>query len=161
MSTKGASIANANTSAKLWQQQGNFAWLAATIGIALLLSIPIISVLYSVFLPVSDTWQHLKSTVLSDYVSNSILLVIGVCIGTLLLGVTTAWLCSVCEFTGRKVASWALLLPLAFPPYIIAYTYTGMLDFAGPVQTPLRELFNWKYGDYWFPESPAQSLCFL
>ena len=58
----------------------------------------------------------------------------------------------VCEFPGRKFLSWALLLPLAFPPYIIAYTYTGMLDFAGPVQTYLREIFSWNYGDYWFPQ---------
>ena len=45
---------------------------------------------------------------------------------------------------------WALLLPLAFPAYIIAYTYTGLLEFAGPVQTLLRDLTGWKYGDYWF-----------
>ncbi|MEJ2116192.1 MAG: ABC transporter permease subunit, partial [Gammaproteobacteria bacterium] len=48
--------------------------------------------------------------------------------------------------------SWLLLLPLAFPPYIIAYTYTGLLDFSGPAQSYLRELFDWGYGDYWFPE---------
>lgn len=152
MNADSANITSATPSQQLWQHKGNFAWLASTIGIALLLSIPILSVLYSVFLPASDTWQHLKSTVLTDYITNSLILVVGVCFGTLILGVTTAWLCSVCEFKGRKIVSWALLLPLAFPPYIIAYTYTGMLDYAGPAQTFLRDLFNWKYGDYWFPE---------
>ena len=57
------------------------------------------------------------------------------------------------EFPGRKLLSGLLLLPLAFPPYIIAYTYTGLLDFAGPVQSFIaNHLFNWNYGDYWFPE---------
>jgi iron(III) transport system permease protein len=57
-----------------------------------------------------------------------------------------------CSFPGRRLFEWALLLPMAFPAYIIAYTYTGLLDFAGPVQTTLRESFDWSYGDYWFPE---------
>ena len=134
------------------QQKSNLGWIFGTVIIALLISIPVVTVLSSVFLPSGDVWQHLKSTVLTEYVKNSLLLVVGVGIGTLIIGITTAWLCSVCEFPGRKIFSWLLLLPLAFPPYIIAYTYTGLLDFAGPVQSYLRELFDWGYGDYWFPE---------
>lgn len=134
------------------QQKSNLAWLLGTIAIALLISIPVLTVLSSIFLPSSDVWLHLKSTVLSEYVINSLLLVIGVSIGALIIGITTAWLISVCEFPGRKVFSWLLLLPLAFPPYIIAYTYTGLLDFSGPIQTSMREIFAWGFGDYWFPE---------
>lgn len=118
----------------------------------MLLSVPVVTVLYSITLPASDIWTHLRSTVLADYALNSFLLAAGVIIGTSLIGITTAWLCSACSFPGRKLFSWALLLPLAFPPYIIAYTYTGMLDFAGPVQTLMRNIFGWGYGDYWFPE---------
>ena len=103
-------------------------------------------------LPGNEVWQHLKSTVLSEYIFNSFLLVLGVASGTLIIGIFTAWLCSVCNFPGYKTFSWLLLLPLAFPPYIIAYTYTGLLDFAGPLQSLLRETFDWSYGDYWFPE---------
>ena len=40
---------------------------------------------------------------------------------------------------------------MAIPAYIIAYTYTGLLDVAGPVQGVLRELSGWSHGDYWFP----------
>lgn len=134
------------------KQQSNFGWVFSTVLIALLISIPVLTVLSSIFLPSGDVWQHLKSTVLGEYIKNSLLLVIGVSIGTLVIGITTAWLCSVCEFPGRKIFNWLLLLPLAFPPYIIAYTYTGLLDFAGPLQSVLRETFNWSYGDYWFPE---------
>ena len=135
-----------------WQRKTNFGWLFCTVSMALLLSIPVVTVLYSILLPASDAWQHLKSTVLFDYVTNSFLLVLGVSLGSLLIGITTAWLCSVCEFPGRNLLSLALLLPLAFPPYIIAYTYTGMLDYAGPLQSFLRNTFGWSYGGYWFPE---------
>ncbi len=106
-----------------------------------------------VFYGVNETWRHLLDTVLQDYILNSlILLMLGVSIGTLSMGITTAWLTSICRFPGRKVFQWALLLPLAVPAYIIAYTYTGMLDFSGPVQTFLRETFHWSARDYWFPE---------
>ena len=134
------------------QKNSNFSWLSGTLFITLLLSIPIFVILSSMLLPTSEVWQHLKATVLKEYILNSILLVSGVATGTLIIGITTAWLCSVCKFTGYKVFSWLLLLPLAFPPYIIAYTYTGLLEFAGPAQSQLRLLFNWSYGDYWFPE---------
>ena len=76
---------------------------------------------------------------------------IGVGVGTLLLGVSAAWVSATCEFPGRRWLEWALLLPMAIPAYIVAYTYTGLLDFSGPVQSLLRESFGWGYGDYWFP----------
>ena len=76
----------------------------------------------------------------------------GVAAGSLIGGVGCAWLASMCRFPGRGFFEWALLLPMAMPAYIIAYTYTSMLDFAGPVQTLLREATGWGFGDYWFPE---------
>ena len=77
---------------------------------------------------------------------------LGVAFGTLIIGVSCAWLTSVCLFPGKRFFSWALLMPLAFPGYIIAYTYTGMFDFAGPVQTWIRDTTGLGYGDYYFPE---------
>jgi len=127
-------------------------WSASIIGIVTLLAIPLIVVVANIFVPAGEVWQHLAATVLQDYILNSLLLMIGVAICSLILGVGPAWLVSVTEFPGRKYFEWALLLPMAIPAYIIAYTYTGMLDFAGPVQTTLRELTGWGYGDYWFPE---------
>jgi len=127
-------------------------WSLSIIGVALLLALPVLTVFSFVFQPAGEVWQHLAETVLSNYILNSLLLMLGVGIGALLLGVSTAWLTGMCDFPGRKIFEWALLLPLAMPAYIIAYTYTGLLDFAGPVQTSLREWFGWGYGDYWFPE---------
>lgn len=120
--------------------------------LATLLAMPVAVVLAHVFVPSGDIWQHLSSTVLPDYIRNSLLLMLGVAVGTLLIGVTAAWLTTMCQFPGRSIFEWALLLPMAMPAYIIAYTYTGMLDFAGPLQTSLRQWFGWQYGDYWFPQ---------
>ena len=127
-------------------------WSAGSVLMALLLSIPVLVVLSYLFEPAGEVWQHLAQTVLKDYLVNSLLLMIGVAVGVLLLGVSTAWLTSMCQFPGRGLFEWALLLPMAMPAYIIAYTYTGLFDFAGPVQSGLRAWTGWRYGDYWFPE---------
>ncbi|MCM8854500.1 MAG: iron ABC transporter permease [Candidatus Thiodiazotropha sp.] len=128
------------------------AWRIGVPLIALLLSVPVLVVLSYLFVPAGEVWQHLVDTVLQDYVINSLLLMVGVAMGVLLVGVSTAWLTSMCQFPGRSLFEWALLLPMAIPAYIIAYTYTGLFDFAGPVQTLLRDWTGWGYGDYWFPE---------
>lgn len=127
-------------------------WHLTVLVIALICALPILSVLSFVFRPSGEVWQHLVSTVLSEYVINSMLLIIGVSFGTLTMGITAAWLTSVCRFPGRRVFQWMLLLPMALPAYIIAYTYTGMLDVAGPVQSGIRVWFGVSYGEYWFPE---------
>ncbi len=120
--------------------------------IAAILALPILVVLVNVLIGDGDVWRHLYDTVLAEYISNSLLLMLGVGVGVLVIGVPCAWLTSMCDFPGRSLLSWALLLPMAVPAYIIAYTYTGVLDFAGPVQTFIRDITGWRYGEYWFFE---------
>lgn len=127
-------------------------WRWAVLLPALLLALPVLVIFASLLTPQTDIWQHLRQTVLADYVLNSMLLAGGTGLGALFIGTGTAWLVSQYQFVGRRYLEWLLLLPLAMPAYIIAYTYTGMLDFAGPLQSLLRELTGWRYGDYWFPE---------
>jgi len=127
-------------------------WKPGILLVAILLSLPIFTIASFILQPANEVWQHLLDTVLSEYLLNSALLMLGVGTGTLIIGVGCAWLTSVCVFPGKRLFAWALLLPLAFPGYIIAYTYTGMLDFAGPVQTWIRETTGWGYQDYFFPE---------
>ena len=127
-------------------------WILVVVGVAGLLAFPVAVVFAHVFLPAGDIWTHLAGTVLADYVVNSLLLMLGVAVGTLIGGVGCAWLASMCQFPGRGFFEWALLLPMALPAYIIAYTYTGLLDFAGPVQGAIRDLTGWGHGEYWFPE---------
>ncbi|RBP79981.1 iron ABC transporter permease [Marinomonas rhizomae] len=128
-------------------------WLkVAAMFIAAILALPILVVLVNVLIGNGEVWKHLYQTVLAEYISNSLLLMLGVGVGVLIIGVPCAWLTSMCDFPGRTFLSWALLLPMAVPAYIIAYTYTGVLDFAGPVQSFIRELTGWRYGEYWFFE---------
>jgi len=127
-------------------------WATGAVVVGLMLALPVVVVFGSLAVPAGDVWQHLAGTVLSDYLFNSLVLVLGVGAGTLLIGVGTAWLVTLCRFPGRRWFEWALLLPLAMPAYIIAYTYTGLLDFSGPLQSGLRAMTGWGYGDYLFPE---------
>ncbi len=140
-----------------------YRWRATLVVVALVISIPVLTVLASLTQTFSDVWQHLLDTVLRDYITNSALLVLGVGFGTVFLGVSGAWLTAMCNFPGRKFFNWALLLPMAMPAYIIAYTYTGLLDFTGPVQSAIRDYFELGYGDYWFPEirSLGGAICML
>lgn len=138
-------------------------WRCALVATALIIAIPVLVVAGSLTQPFDAVWLHLLDTVLGDYIVNSLLLMLGVAAGTLLLGVSAAWLTAMCDFPGRRFFNWALLLPMAMPAYIIAYTYTGLLDFSGPLQSQLREAFDWGYGDYYFPEirSLGGAICML
>ena len=127
-------------------------WRTILIAMAMTTAIPVVVVACSFFFFDAQVWQHLIDTVLGSYLSNSLLLALGTACGVVLLGVPTAWLSSMYVFPGRKMFEWMLLLPLAFPGYIIAYTYTGVLDVSGSVQQTLRDLTGWQYGEYYFPE---------
>ena len=113
---------------------------------------PIVAVVAHVGADTGGLWSHLASTVLPDYVRNTLALAVGVALFTCLLGVSTAWLVTLCRFPGRSFLRWALLLPFAIPPYLSAYAYTDLLQFSGPVQSALRATFDWSRQDYWFPE---------
>lgn len=128
-------------------------WTLSVSLIALLMMAPILVVLSSVFINSSDIWGHLVATVLPQYIKHSLILMVGVSIGVLFLGVSTAWLVSTCEFPGSRIFEWALLLPLAAPTYLLAYVYTDLFDYFGPIQTSLRQSFGWQRAtDYWFPD---------
>lgn len=132
-------------------------WTIGVLLIALLIATPMLVVLSSIFSDKGAVWQHLVATVLPRYLVNSLLLVLGVSLGAGLIGISTAWLVTMCRFPGSRVLQWALLLPLAAPAYILAYVYTELLEFYGPVQMGLRALFGWtSVNDYWFP--PVRSL---
>ncbi|MBS3916509.1 MAG: iron ABC transporter permease [Sulfuritalea sp.] len=125
----------------------------AALTIAVLAAAPIASVWANLFAGgTGDTWAHLAATVLPEYIANTLWLCIGVGGGVILVGVSTAWLVTMHDFPGRRIFEWALVLPLAVPAYVMAYTYTDLLQFVGPVQSGLRERFGWQGGDYWFPD---------
>ncbi|MDI1261457.1 iron ABC transporter permease [Aquabacterium sp.] len=121
--------------------------------IAVVMVIPLLSVATNVFnAGTTGTWAHLMDTVMADYITTTVVLCLGVGTGTALVGVGAAWLVTHCEFPGRRVFEWALVLPLAMPAYVMAYAYTDVLQFSGPVQSWLRASLNWTRADYWFPD---------
>lgn len=109
-----------------------------TLPIALLTLVPLTVVLASFLKPQPEVWAHLADYVLPQVLANTAVLIVGVGLGTLLLGVPLAWLTAVCEFPGRRFFAWGLMLPLAMPAYVLAFVQVGLLDFTGPVQTWLR-----------------------
>jgi len=100
--------------------------------------IPILVILASFLHPEPKIWQHIVDILLVDLLKNTLLLCIGVLVGTFCIGVGTAWLTAVCDFPGRRFFNWALMLPLAVPTYVLAFVFIGLLDFSGPVQTLFR-----------------------
>jgi iron(III) transport system permease protein len=90
----------------------------------------------------NQVWRHLAETVLGDLVVNTLVLMAGVAVGTVVLGVGLAWLTVMCEFPGRRLFDWALMLPFAIPAYVLAFVFLGLLDFTGPVQTGIRDLLG-------------------
>lgn len=114
--------------------------LTTTILAALCVALPILVVISFITIGVSDAWDHLLETLLKRYALNSLLLSALVATGVIILGVPAAWIISFYRFKGRGTLSWLLLLPMAYPAYILAYTYTGVLDYSGPVLTAMRDL---------------------
>lgn len=134
---------------------------------ALCLACFFISPILAIF---SESWQadwqnmqHLWQTVLADYIINSLLLLFGTICLSLVFALPCAWIVSNYQFRGQRILQWVLCLPLAMPPYLVGYLYTDLLDYAGPVQSFLRQVFDWQSAqDYWFP--PIRTLggaCFV
>ena len=133
-----------------WRRAGALPLLATLI--AALLAVPVVVVLANLFTPGQGAWAHLAATVLPEYIANTLWLLAGVSVMVIFGGVSTAWLVTTCRFPGQRMFEWTLILPLAVPAYIMAYAYTDLLQFTGPVQTWLRALTGWHAREYWFPE---------
>lgn len=110
--------------------------------------IPLLVVLTAIVSPEVDVWAHLARYVLPGVIANTFKLVVGVALLAGLLGTALAWLTALGEFPGRRFFDWALLLPLAIPAYVLAFVAVGFLDYAGPLQSWLREAFG---SSHWFP----------
>jgi iron(III) transport system permease protein len=121
-------------------------------GIALFCLLPFLAVALASVSGDTSTLRHLAGSVLDDYMRNTAALVFIVGFGTFMVGTGAAWLVTMTDFPGRRWLEVALVIPLAFPAYVLAYAYTHVLDHPGIVQTVLRDLTGWGPRDYWFPE---------
>ncbi|MBV7266412.1 ABC transporter permease [Erythrobacter ani] len=132
-----------------WSVDG---WLLSAVIVAALAALPIIAILASAPSGGMEALSHLAGSVLPRYAGNTLLLMLLAGGLALMIGAGCAWLVSAAEFPGRRLLSWALVLPLAVPAYIGAYIYADLLDFTGPVQSGLRALTGAQVGQYWFPQ---------
>ncbi len=108
--------------------------------ISLFMLIPIIVVLFSWTRPVADIWQHMADYVLPQVLKNTVILLLMVTVISGAIGTALAWVTSMYRFPGQRFFSWALMLPLAIPAYVLAFVTIGIVDFSGPLQTGLRDL---------------------
>ncbi len=126
-------------------------WAVAGLA-ALVCLLPMVAVAIAALTGGTDTVAHLAETVLGRYVRATVLLVVLVAAGTFAIGVGAAWLVTMTRFPLVRLWEILLILPLAFPAYVLAFAYTHILDHPGVVQTTLRNVTGWGPRDYWFPE---------
>ncbi|MBQ2260135.1 MAG: iron ABC transporter permease [Loktanella sp.] len=127
-------------------------WSVGAFLIAVMVLVPIVAVVWFALTPTENIWPHLLRTTLPRYLTNTAVLML--CVGALsaVVGTGAAWLVVMYRFPGRRLLQWALLMPLAVPAYVGAYALVDFLEYAGPVQTALRDTFGWQSSrDYWFP----------
>lgn len=151
--SEAATSVNPGLSQPLLAKRTSQKWLISAVLTTAIVALPVLSVIFLAFFPEENIWPHLIETTLPRYLITTIQLMAGVGAITLAIGLASAWAVTMCEFPGRKFFEWAMLLPFAVPAYVIAYVYTSLLDYAGPVQGALRNWFGWENAtDYWFPE---------
>lgn len=119
---------------------GRRSWTLLACIIAAPVLLPVVMVFASWRNVSPENWQHLQRWVLPELFVNTGWLIFGVATLTAILGTSLGWLTAICRFPGRKAFSWALLLPMAMPAYVLAFVYIGLLDFSGPLQTSWREI---------------------
>jgi len=142
--------------------RGGLIWPIGGALIAFLVLMPVAAVVWQAFHPVENIWPHLVATTLPRYLTNTVVLALGVGALAAAVGTGAAWIVVMYRFPGSRLFEWLLLLPLAIPAYVGAFALVDFLDYSGPVQTGLREAMGWRSSrDYWFPEIRSRGMAVL
>ncbi len=127
---------------------------------ALIAGLPVIAtVLIGLVSGGGATWTHITQTFLWTYLSNTLQVLAGVSVLILATAVPAAWLVTLHEFPGRRLFSWLLILPLAAPGYVLAFSWADLLGVAGQVQAVLRDMTGLAARDYWSPNLSSPAGC--
>ena len=126
-------------------------WSSLPLAVLTVFTAPILIVILSLFGGFSENWFHIFDYLIFDYVKSSLILVLGVASIVLAVGTVTAWIVTTYNFPGKRLFEWALILPLAIPPYILAYTFTGLFDPFGDANNLARSLFGMDSNFVLFP----------
>lgn len=136
-------------------------WLIISLAGAVAILLPLFPILLSLLQAPNENWQQIQDYLLRNYLVNSLWLVIATGLGTAVLGVALAWLVAAYDFPLRRFFRWALMLPLAIPPYIAAYTYSTMFSYTGIVQVLLRSTFGITPNPKWFGVMSMRGAIFI
>ncbi|WP_346962373.1 iron ABC transporter permease [Clostridium sp.] len=136
-------------------------WAVLSTIISLMIVLPNLDIIIHLFQKPNETWFHIKEYLLKDYITASIIIVTFTIIFTVIIGVTLAWLISAYDFPFRKFLRWSLILPLAIPPYIGAYTYAGMMSYTGVVQRFFRNTLSIEVNQKYFDIMSIEGTIFI
>lgn len=128
---------------------------------AALIILPNVDLFGNLFVQPNENWYHIKTYLLKDYITNTLVIIGFTGIFTVLVGSGLAWLISAYDFPGRRIFNWALILPLTIPPYIGAYTYNGILNYTGVVQRLLRNVLEVQVNPKWLDIMNIQGAIFI
>lgn len=117
-------------------------WAILSVAFISIIIIPNLIIGFYLFIEPNENWHHIKEYLLKNYVFNTLILITFTGILTIIIGTSLAWFVTVYKFPLRNFFKWGLILPLAIPPYIAAYTYHGILNYTGIIQSTLRNSFD-------------------
>ncbi|OEH86137.1 iron ABC transporter [Desulfuribacillus stibiiarsenatis] len=117
-------------------------WAVLSLISIIIIIVPSLLIAIEFFAEPNHNWTHIKEYLLQEYIYNSIVLLLFTALATIVIGVSLAWLVTMYKFPLRNILKWGLILPLAIPPYIGAYTYHGIFNYTGIVQVNLRNTFE-------------------
>jgi iron(III) transport system permease protein len=124
---------------------GTKGWVIGSTLVTLLALVPIGVILSSLSKGFDDVWAHILQTKMAELLWNTGALTLGVTLGSLVIGVGLAYLNAFYDYPGKRFLNWALVLPLAFPAYVLAFVHLGIFDFSGPIQTLGRHLLPFNH----------------
>lgn len=137
---------------KLFRKLPNYLniWTFLSLIIVILILLPNATIIISFFTEETENWQHIKQFILPELLKNTTIIIVFTGVFSVLIGTSLAWFISAYDFPLKNMFKWALILPLAIPPYIAAYTYNGILNYTGVIQTTLRNRFSIEVNQSYF-----------
>jgi iron(III) transport system permease protein len=107
-------------------------------------------------------WARLMSGAVPAMLHDTVILLAGVFALVCVVGAGTAWLVTAYDFPGRRLFSWALILPLAIPTYIAAFVYADVLHPVATFQSALRAILGFSSPrEFSLPEVRSLGGCIL
>lgn len=133
-----------------WSRVHYKGWAFVSLLFILMIFLPNVLIAVELFSKPNENWLHIQEYLLKDYLQNSIVILLFTALATMLLGTSLAWLMTIYQFPMRSFFKWALVLPLAIPPYIAAYTFHGLLNYTGVIQSTLRNDWDMQVNQAYF-----------